>query len=1372
MPKNQKSASQVGLIVPVDVVAFCVGEVDYNEVTNGFAGTTVVYSQQVTPKTEAFLGSNVTRSFSDAPLQQLEQGIHLHWAMPDALTKGIVSGEKLIFPALPNRWLVTRLMIRGTEPAAKTWIVESDVLMAQIDNQQAAKPITLPVKIGNGQEQDYRFVGKRQLFESSWHEPAVWPGESFGELTGNELNAVSNGTASFAAYYPDCRSVFGFYDDLNDLALTDSTSADLMYIVTGWYGNSQNDPLGKGLGLQEIRENYDWTFADDGIPPSFSLYSGIVQDIVWNPKRNYLYQQSLLQPVKVEAVVGNNPAEAISAYFRDRNHSKLPFFEELLNGFQQGLLNSFTKPQADQLAGLAEELRAKEFGAYDSGSIYTIVKEGAGDDSGEPEVKTLPLNLANELNLLNIYQQQNDWWEAYLNSYRWVLFADWYRIFNAGSDDIKNTAFNIAYDRCGKWNDLQNTYEIVSHNLSKQRENVEKMMLDGLILKKISAPRYWQPNEPVVLLVGDELAPPLRYGGDTRYTENEWLECRLTTQVLSGVAVNGTAIAASRFNCVRLGTPNGLAYSGPINALLQEACMLNTRLGAAISGVGEAARLKEMLESGLAGQSQALYVFNGKPPSPVGVGWWQGNPWLPLFLEWEVSFQPLLATRDGDELKNYPAQFFTSNYQIDRQNGGSINYRPDQSPFAININPAEVDNVENYRGSALLASSPAHNFTRQLKEYLKNHTDTTLQTILEQLEQTQIMAQSLGGFNNALVMRHQSIQLAVKVPADSLYNDLTQEMAQYIGNMNVNAPSFNSYFNPLRAGYIKELNFRVIGAYGQRREVIIDKLICAETLTAYYQGQVIPETVYLPPRLAQPGRLLFRWLAANSTGLEEMNEHPATSPICGWLMPSHLQFGFSLYSQNGKPLGLIFLNASATEVKWQPFPGDNRTIDHSMEAVFQFENPQLREVALALRNNSPDFFKAFWSAVDQASESINTQDIGTDSGLAVLTGRPVALVQASLRLELQGRANINQSWVCLAKNEFQETDHGFTSVNFPVELGDLSQFGDGMIGYFKQNNEASGYELKTFYSEAAGVSSTAGVVRAGAANITLTANPPIIADRPGEDANSGIKVLILMEPKGQIHAKTGILPTKSLVIPPDQYTDALNTMETTLQVAPVLRGNGSMILPLPQENGYQFSWIEERENENRQIEWSVTSEIASPSGREFWGYTPQKIVEGWLKLNPQLLEFSLVNCDGKPMVSAGEANSLRLEILNRKPGSITFNPGQLIPEGSLNQGTVFYLHLGLLVNATDITQIKVSAPGWQFQNINSSKHGVYWAGTPAPGNPVFLGQNEKVGIVVENVRVLAVAAQLPVYFNYYNIEGLNDGTSKQLLTVQQPVNAG
>ena len=60
----------------------------------------------------------------------INPGVHLHWALPDALTQGKAgeggSSKTLTMPRVPNRWLVIKR--RSDDSIAQQWIVESDYL--------------------------------------------------------------------------------------------------------------------------------------------------------------------------------------------------------------------------------------------------------------------------------------------------------------------------------------------------------------------------------------------------------------------------------------------------------------------------------------------------------------------------------------------------------------------------------------------------------------------------------------------------------------------------------------------------------------------------------------------------------------------------------------------------------------------------------------------------------------------------------------------------------------------------------------------------------------------------------------------------------------------------------------------------------------------------------------------------------------------------------------------------------------------------------------------------------------------------------------------------------------------------------------------
>jgi hypothetical protein len=1348
--------NDAGLVVPVDLTALCVGIIDQNDQKNGtikFAGATTVYTNQA-GQNDAYVGTNVVRALSAPPWQQLTTGIHLHWAMPNALTRGANDTDgNVAFTGVPNRWLISRTVIAKNGPVRSSWIIESDVLNASLPAGQLA--VTLPVKNLAPSDADFMYAGQYKLFDGSWRDPGSG---NFPELTGQQLSAVSSGDASFAAFYPSCRSLFGFQDTLADLNITpNDPPANIMYELTGWFSSPATDPLYGGKTRDQLNSQYSWTYDGTAVTTSYSLYSGMIQDIAWNPYNKYVVDQANQTPIDAMVSIGNTPPESFAAYFKDKLHPDIEFFETLLNAFQNGLLSEFMDPKPDQLAVLQEKLHQATFASDHKGSIYQIVRPEK-DSPDEVDIP-LPLALAQALNLLNVYQQQADFYSDYVGSFQWQLFADWYKLVKATDLPVQNTLYQILYNNLGRvWPQIQTTSKQLTDQLEAQETTVTNLLNTfdkALQLKETPGARYWQPNEPVVMIAADNISNVIRSRAlKANYDENGYLHCRTTDQLITVITVKGSAIRSEQFSAAGLPSPNNLPYPGPANELLLESFLLNTNLISETTGIA-AADLEIALNAALQGIQQNTYTFDGVLPSAIEIQWWHSNPWFPIFLEWRASYQPLEATEANGELIDYTPSLFTNNYSIDQDRGGEVTYQGSLDPATIDFSTAQE-----YRSSAIISNSAAMTFLDQLEQYLGNYPNPTLRLIADQLKAGVFASAPFSGFNGLLAMRQQSIQLNINVTPQNPYYSITQLVAQVAGNANTVSPVPNGYFNPVRAGFLK-FGLTLIDMYGQKREVAITKTITSQQLTSWYRNLVVPNIAYISPAMAQPVRLYFRWLSAIGDEIQEMNDHPATTPVCGWFLPNHLDGSLFIYDQQGRSMGTLGMNGNQTAMVWQSAPGNNNTINQSIEQVFALQNPQLRDIALALYNNGPAFFTAFWRAIDNMHNFIDPQNYAQNSDLAVLIGRPVALAQTILRLELDSSPVMNQSYLTITSDNYS-TDNGSTNVEFPVILGDLKQINDGLIGYFLQKD--SGYDLTTFYTQGADAAANNGVIRPAADTLTLTTSPALGSALPYDLQSGALRVLMLFDPRATIHATTGILPTKSIDIPSNQYANILGILEMTFLTSPVLKGVTGFNMPLPGEEGYQWSWVEETAADGLPA-WKVTPEIAYVGGQAIADYTPQTIREGWLRLNPVLLHFELLNSQGQPAAVPNAINVLGLTITNRKPAEVTFTPGELKAQGLENSGSLIYIHFGALVDQVDVPSIQFSATNWSFKSLNDTRYGNYWAATPT--RDLSLASGDELLMQLANLRTADLSGQVQVYFEYFNITGLNDGVDAALITLKK-----
>ena len=121
----------------------------------------------------------------------------------------------------------------GGELPDQQWIVESDYLYPYGEGENAGS-IAYPLDQPQSTDPRFRYMGQCMLL-ADWRQ---------NQQNGNmdeyldKLTAVGYGESSFAAFYPNCVSVFGFWDD----EITSEIPPEgLRYSLIGWYRDSSTD---------------------------------------------------------------------------------------------------------------------------------------------------------------------------------------------------------------------------------------------------------------------------------------------------------------------------------------------------------------------------------------------------------------------------------------------------------------------------------------------------------------------------------------------------------------------------------------------------------------------------------------------------------------------------------------------------------------------------------------------------------------------------------------------------------------------------------------------------------------------------------------------------------------------------------------------------------------------------------------------------------------------------------------------------------------------------------------------------------------------------------------------------------------------------
>ena len=173
------------------------------------------------------------------PGEQRATGVHLHWAMPDALLRGAVTDQadgstnKLALPTLPDRWVVLRIALPNGESDVVTtgWVLEADNAVA--------------VPLGSWTEGGSLTAGVEPMGEP---------------IAASELTGTVGGSVSWASVYDAVLHRFSFHDPLDDLAelAPDGVDEDCAaYVVAGWWRNPARDPLDSARSSDSVHELLD-----------------------------------------------------------------------------------------------------------------------------------------------------------------------------------------------------------------------------------------------------------------------------------------------------------------------------------------------------------------------------------------------------------------------------------------------------------------------------------------------------------------------------------------------------------------------------------------------------------------------------------------------------------------------------------------------------------------------------------------------------------------------------------------------------------------------------------------------------------------------------------------------------------------------------------------------------------------------------------------------------------------------------------------------------------------------------------------------------------------------------------------------------------
>jgi hypothetical protein len=1116
-----------------------------------------------------------------------------------------VADATLAFPEVPNRWLVTRFQPGMTKVDAKSWIIESDVINAAgsvasyLDpKSQNLSSSGVVCKIGNA-----------EVLTASWSDAG----------TGKDmfLRAIGPGDVTFSAYAPAVENVFSFVD--TDAAQLPENTL-LTYVIAGWYANADFDPLNNPLpqvAAQEflaLMKSLHWDIAgvDDidkytGPIAKQSVYHGMVHSLVWQTKTMPAGQdteipQDVANTVKV--AIGNTSVEALTALIGATSGD--PSIDlTLLEALQYGVLDAI-----DQVGGrtlVADKMRQARYGTKSGGLSWEIVASeqqgGALSGTAPPDLTAYAAGLAT----LNQQQQALDEKRRELTSLQWTLYARWwknqnYNVLGLGPTyppdnmDAIAAALQDQSDLTASIQQLQQEISTAyssghvpypSSATSIASYAATTLQLPGsLILKAANAPRYWQPRDPVLLVSGVTSAV---------YDTSMQLQCRTADQLVTGLKINNiTVTAAGEASFIPLPVANA-NIPGLVAALCQEAYFLDP---------GNAENIAKNLFKGNVQQADVIKAVAAGGwadtasfgPAPVAVTRWK-QPWMPLFLEWSIKWFPTCAQKD----QNSPWTFNRDEWKFDGDDY-------DWSGTSLNESL-----LVGYSGRTVLSSHAIITFESRLRDFIKKSKQPRpdlekLDALVNAMQSWGILSQSLSGLHQQFVTR----SIGQSWPPIGDVAALIQD--QYAvspdptkGDKDLDYGPVPPTFFPQMGGFFVIDDIGIIDAFGQSISLMPANNNptggTSSAFTPIRSQQVTPANPniavgdYTPAQfikqafgLVQPAQMEMRWVDAVKDDAE-VGLAAGANPVCGWLLPNHLDQSISFYDQGGKLLGELRASSGTDGSTWYPAPDSQTPITDPANIPNAHLSKMVTGLMAAQRASSVTLDN-FMKVIDETLWLVDPLGGRSDSDMSVLIGRPLAVLRLKLSLDLEGPAYSNQSWA----DTLIADDNGVTSTAFALRLGSPAVREDGVIGYFADEKYQT---FNSVYYPAGLDQASSYVQEIGGQAANYLSVVPEAADK---------FVTLLMDPRGSVHGSTGILPVKEISLPSRFVDPVLKNMEVTFRVGSLLTSLQAVLIPRLSEQHGQWSWIDHSSPTEFQIEpiqfASSNAKLSTPA---------MMIRDGWLK---------------------------------------------------------------------------------------------------------------------------------------------------------------
>ncbi|MCX8526460.1 hypothetical protein OF897_21310 [Chryseobacterium formosus] len=1109
--------------------------------------------------------SIIPRPFSYDNAIYLDKGVHIHFVLPSYFKKFDNSGT---LPKAPNRWYIKR------EKDGKEWIVESDYIW-DINDPILNKSGTCTYVEEMGGNFHFKYIGRKYKLQE-------WINKDHSkENYLKDLSAFGWGSFSFDIHYPNCRSVFGFYDE-------EGTKNDA-YTIIAWVEASANEYIVAGKFQlkpnikNENHNSFDITIANT-LPETLSA-------LIINTNNPSISKQELQkQEEQIASMINFDELKGLNLDWISRLRSKQ--HEQQFNktsGTTKFLLNIVSIDNDDAIQEYDFDINLLDFefsksisGQYENiRKKLTVLNESASSDEivipvweeiNLTELNNISFNnsLDDELESLNKVLNNSELDTFRLHTKIESLYLHWSTYLNAlfinKNKNINKFKNDLAL--------LISQINIVKTKLKNAEANVAN--LQRLFSEKIS--NYYSQYRDYAII---KFLFKAQHSGDdiSRNDLNILLNLRYKTKI-----VLSKKSRTDYYNAL----PPTVIISSPKNNNI-----FNLFTNPATP---EEVNLIDLFDckqrDSYKKVSDKISGFND-----INV-----NCWHTYKVEWESLFLPKKEGHYLSEDNIFNDSFLKDSYTLDELNADLI------KQYALN-DIAYMPNPNTYYGNSFV-SNTIQEYVKEKVEKTLNHIDKAenpqlveqIQGFLETLDGTTLFELTLSDFNNLMLQRSNGLSVLPLIPNGfedhkELAKSIEALCKEYFSDLNLLTPNRLSIFNPFRNGAFKINRLRIVDSFGRNKIIEPQKII-----TTHVQKIDNKDNwVTLPPRYLQAAAISTRFI---STITDKKK-----SPVLGWMVPVYLNQRIEFFDAFGKHLGAV-----DTEGQWEPSPFDLHIAQENTEYKSVVKNPHFKRIIhwiiekICKTNKKDQFIKELQKAMEHTSP----EDYDNPSLLETISSVPIAITLVNINLFTKGESLYDINYSENISINTYDNQRKYDKVKIPMSIGDLNQYNDGVLGYWhynlkddeklgvksleskiyfnndvikKINNQS--YSLKDFLKENPidgkekwnDIESRTMI--SAAINYKVQDKENFLALN---DTLNSSQRYVLMHPKGNLHIKTGILPEKSIKLVYNKIKNSLKRIELTLLTTPVLTPKENLQLSLAKDNRYEWSWVElEKKNKKQPL---------------------------------------------------------------------------------------------------------------------------------------------------------------------------------------------